>query len=245
MTPTTVTIAVTPLFSTGPVLGGSMAVSAQASPPAGTPMLLATMLTSAAPTQAASVPTAVTTATVLPTPLEPSTAAAGPSIVVAWVGFAGVLLAAAVVATWNVWLARRRSREEERSRQRTAFAEAYKAYGRYRELPYAIRRRNADEPAEERARLSEVARDIQAELTYHQTWMDLESSEVAAAYRALITELRKVAGGHMREAWMRPAITTDTEMNMVIDMGSLTAFETEYLDSVRQHLLCLAPWWCR
>ncbi|HEY5475387.1 MAG TPA: hypothetical protein VIK11_01615 [Tepidiformaceae bacterium] len=177
--------------------------------------------------------------------LEPATAAAGPSIVVAWVGFAGVLLAAAVVATWNVWLARRRSREEERSRQRTAFAEAYKAYGRYRELPYAIRRRNADEPAEERARLSEVARDIQAELTYHQTWMDLESSEVAAAYRALITELRKVAGGHMREAWMRPAITTDTEMNMVIDMGSLTAFETEYLDSVRQHLLCLAPWWCR
>ena len=48
-----------------------------------------------------------------------------------------------------------------------------------------------------------VAREIQAELTYHQTWMDLESSDVAAAYLALITELRRVAGGHVREAWIR------------------------------------------
>jgi hypothetical protein len=179
-----------------------------------------------------------------PTQTPPATAA-GPGPTAAWIGFVGVVIAALLVASWNIWLARRRSREEERSRQRTAFAEAFKAYGRYKELPYAIRHRSLDDPAAERVRLSEIAREIQAELTYHQTWMDLESDNVATAYRNLVAELHKVAGGHMREAWTLEAITTDAQMNMVIDMAMLAELEGAYLAAVRAHLEELAPWWCR
>lgn len=244
MAPTIVTIAPTRSRLTGPGPEASTPVSAPTTSPKGTPVPQANTLATVTPFQVASVP-ATTITTHSSSPAAPVATAAAPSTVGAWVGFAAVLLTAAVVATWNVWLARRQSREEERSRQRTAFAEAFKAYGRYRELPYAIRRRRADEAAEERARLSEVAREIQAEVTYHQAWMDLENSDVAAAYLALVTELRNVAGGHMREAWKRAAITSESEMNIVIDMGSLTTLESCYLGSVRQHLLRLSPWWCR
>lgn len=242
MTSTIVEPAATPTSHTGAVLAGSTAAPMPATqataviqisgPAINTPLV-------------ASVPPAWT-ATVSSSPAAaPAAAAAGPSTVGAWIAFVAVLLAAAIVAAWNVWLARRRSREEERGRQRTAFAEAFKTYARYRELPYAIRRRRADDDAAERVRLSEIAREVQAELTYHQTWMDLENADVAAAYRALITELRKVAGGHMRQAWTLPAIASDREMNMMIEMDSLAALETDYLDKVRRHLLRLAPWWYR
>jgi hypothetical protein len=232
-----VTVTAPPTDRTGSASGRSTAVAGPAAPSAThlNPLTNASRV----PTAQASTPSA-TSAVVPPEGSAATPLAAGP-----WIGFAAILLAAAIVASWNVWLARRRSREEERSRQRTAFAEAFRAYGRYRELPYAIRRRRVDEPAAERVRLSEVAREIQAELTYHQTWMDLEDPVVATAYRSLVAELRKVAGGHMRDAWGRRGVKSDSDMNMVIDMRSLADLETAYVASVQGHLLRLAPWWCR
>ena len=53
----------------------------------------------------------------------------------------GAVLAALLSACIAVWAARRKSREEERARQRDLFASAFKAYAAYKELPYAIRRR--------------------------------------------------------------------------------------------------------
>lgn len=187
-----------------------------------------------------------TTGTATPPPSTPlavqANSATGGAV---WIGFAAVLLAAAIVAAWNILLARRRSREEERARQRDAFAQAFKAYGRYKEMPYAIRRRSADEPAVERVRLSETVREIQADLTYHQTWMDLESRDVSSAYRDLVKALRVLAGGHMRDAWKTAPIATDAEMNMIIDLSQLEPLEQVYLAAVNKHLTCLAPWWCR
>lgn len=66
----------------------------------------------------------------------------------------GAFLAAMLAGAVNVWMARRRSREEERARIRNTFAAAFEAYTAYKEFPYAIRRRRPDDPEAERIRLS-------------------------------------------------------------------------------------------
>ncbi|WP_145883782.1 hypothetical protein [Streptomyces sp. BK340] len=53
-------------------------------------------------------------------------------------------------------------------------------------MPYAIRRRRADQLAEERIRLSETLREIQSDLAYHQAWTLLESPAVGAAFQNLV-----------------------------------------------------------
>lgn len=160
----------------------------------------------------------------------------------------GAFLAAMLTATINIWLARRKNREEELNRLRAAFAEAFAAYSAYKEMPYAIRRRRSDAPAEERVRLSEALREIQANLSYHLAWTKIESETVGEAYAKLVQEVRKTAGAAMREAWEAPPIETDTAMNIppaVVDLSALQPLETAYIDAVRTHLRTLTPWWNR
>jgi hypothetical protein len=157
----------------------------------------------------------------------------------------GVFLAALVTAAISIWLARRKSREEERNRLRTSFAEAFAAYSSYKEFPYAIRRRRADLPAEERIRLSEALRKIQANLAYHLAWTAAESQPVGQAYANLIKQVRKTAGSAMHEAWNASPNDVDHTMNIppsVVDLSSLAPYETDYIDAVRTHLRTLAPW---
>lgn len=162
-----------------------------------------------------------------------------------WVLIAAIVTAA--VTAWLVgWTARRKSREEERARQRALFAEAYQAYAVYKEMPYAIRRRRDDDLPGERVRLSEITREIQGKLSYYEAWIAAESATVGDAYSRLIGELRKVAGGAMREAWKAPPITTDAEMNMpstIIDLSTLAPLEKDFTRAVHAHLDRLAPWW--
>ncbi|MFD9059929.1 hypothetical protein ACFVZ3_00205 [Kitasatospora purpeofusca] len=193
--------------------------------------------------------TATTTATAAPSAPSPAPASAtiGAGALTSAV-VSGAVLAAAITATINLWLARSRSREEERARLRTAFAEAFGAYNTYKELPYAIRRRHADQAAEERVRLSEILRENQAQLAYHLAWTALESPAVGEAYKDLVQHLRRTAGTAMHEAWKAPAITADTQMNIpptVIDLSELAQYEKAYLDAVRAHLHELLPWWRR
>ncbi len=162
-----------------------------------------------------------------------------------WALVAAIVTAAAG-AVLAVWAARRKSREEERARQRTLFAEAYQAYAEYKEMPYAIRRRRHDDPPAERIRLSEIVRDIQSRMTFYETWIAAESPAVGVAYRALVTELRGTAGRAMQEAWKAPAITEDAGMNIpaeVIDLSGLKQRENEYTEVFQRHLERLAPWW--
>ncbi|MBJ7000165.1 hypothetical protein JG491_08775 [Streptomyces sp. CRPSP2-6A1] len=160
----------------------------------------------------------------------------------------GAFLAAMLTATINIWLARRKSREEELSRLRTAFAEAFAAHSAYKEMPYAIRRRRSDASAEERVRLSEALRDIQANLSYHLAWTKMESETVGVAYTELIRELRRTAGAAMHAAWEAPPIETDAAVNIpptVIDLSALEPLEIAYIDAVRKHLRTLTPRWFR
>jgi hypothetical protein len=185
-----------------------------------------------------------TTAAPPPRPL-PTASTTGPSVLVAAV-FSGAVLAALITAAINIWLARRKSREEERGRLRANFADAFATCAAYKEFPYAIRRRRADALAEERVRLSEALREIQAKLAYHLAWTAAESENVGRAYADLVGQVRRIAGAAMHEAWNAPPITSDAAMNIppsVIDLSSLKQYESAYMKAVQVHLQALAPRW--
>src|SRR5574341_1480806 len=159
-------------------------------------------------------------------------------------GLGGIVLTSAVVAaliasTVNLWLAKRRTREEERARVRNTLAQAFEAYGRYKEFPYAVRRRRHDQPAQERIRLSEALREIQAQLTYYRAWTMAEDSIVGAAYAELLANTRKIAGGAIRQAWLDQPAVEDADMNIspeIVDLTMLKPFEDNYMAAVRAHL---------
>ncbi len=76
-------------------------------------------------------------------------------------------------------------------------------------------------------------------------WTAAEPGTVGDAYVALVRELRKVAGGAMREAWLADPITDDAAMNIppaFIDLSSLTPLEEAFTDAVRARLAAIAPW---
>jgi hypothetical protein len=182
---------------------------------------------------------------ITPTPQTASDAGGG-AIIGAIVS--GAFLAAMVAGAINVWMARRKSREEERARVRDTFAAAFAAYTAYKEFPYAIRRRRADIPEEERVRLSESLRTVQERLSYYLAWTKAESSEVGDEYANLIGEARRVAGRAMHNAWNDPPRGTDSEMNIpaeVVDLSVLAAREDQYMRAVYRHLSNLTPWWAR
>jgi hypothetical protein len=191
-------------------------------------------------------PTATVTGVAPPVP-EPPPAASSVTTALLSGAVIAAIITAMVTACVAVWAARRRSREEERARQRDLYASAFQAYAAYKEMPYAIRRRH-DLPADERLRLSEITREIQERLSYFVAWTAAESVAVGDAYAALVNELRKIAGGAMRDAWLTAPITDDAAMNIaptIIDLSSLTSLEKAYAAAVREHLTAIAPWWAR
>jgi hypothetical protein len=185
----------------------------------------------------------------VPTTLWPDAAAPGASSA-GLIGaiISGAFLAAMLAGAVNVWMARRRSREEERARIRNTFAAAFEAYTAYKEFPYAIRRRRPDDPEAERIRLSEALRAVQEKLSYYLAWTQAESVEVGQQYGRLVAEARRVAGGAMHAAWNDPPRASDPEMNIppeVVDLRQLEAAEVQYMQAVRDHLASLTPWWAR
>lgn len=158
------------------------------------------------------------------------------------------LLAALLTGLINIVLARRKSREEECSRIRTIFAEAFAAYASYREYPYVVRRRSPDQPAAERVRISEQIRQTQERLNYYLAWTKTESADVGQAYAELIRHARTTAGAAMRQAWNTPPATEDSAMNIPggeVDLANLKISEDAYTDAVSAHLDKLTPWWGR
>ena len=149
------------------------------------------------------------------------------------------LVSAAVGLLTQYWTARL----QVAARRRELYAKALEACAAYRELPYAIRRRRHDQPEEERIRLSETLRSIQQQLAFYTAWIETESAEVAASYRALVQATRRLAGGHMHSAWEAAAPQSDAQMNITgIEYAELAPLEAAYLASVRDHL---ALWWVR
>ena len=143
--------------------------------------------------------------------------------------------AAVSLAVW--WLTSRRS---ERLRKREMFADAYAVYANYLEYPYVIRRRRADEPGAERARISGELREVQQKLSFYLAWTRLENERVATAYADLIGAMRRVAGAAIVAAWDRLPASSDADMHIRdIDLSGLRSYETRYLDEVSRH----QRWW--
>ena len=144
---------------------------------------------------------------------------------------------AAVVSLGVWWLTARRG---ERQRKRELFAQAFAAYASYREFPYVIRRRRADQPAAERVRISSDLRGVQEKISFFLAWTKSEGVGVGAAYTHLVAEARRVAGSAMARAWDMPAITSDPQMNIPdLDLSSLRDAEDAFLKAVADHL----SWW--
>jgi hypothetical protein len=138
-----------------------------------------------------------------------------------------------------------KSRADERARARVLYAEAYEWYAAYKEMPYAIRRRRVDNAAAERIRLSETVREIQARLDHFKTWTTLENARVGTAYANLLSELRRVAGTSMHDAWNEHGTDSDSAMNMPpgrVDLSPLAPYEDAYLTEVQR---ALRPRWRR
>jgi hypothetical protein len=145
---------------------------------------------------------------------------------------------AGLVAVVGIWINGLRA---DRSRRRELYARGLAATLAYREFPYAIRRRRADAPGEERVRLSEALREVQQELAYCEAWMRTEpSGRVTTEYRNLVEKTRDVAGSYMHEAWESDPLEVDAGMNVPdIDYTALVSFEEAYLDAVKDDL----SWW--
>lgn len=182
--------------------------------------------------------TTTATSTDVAVPPTSSSAAGSPWLTAA-------LLAAALTAAVTGLLARRKHLEDERARLTNNFSEASKAVAAYMEMPYAIRRRNHDEPANERVRLSEKMAKTQADLSFYLAWTAAESAEVGIKYDNLVSQLRQVAGSACHDAWLDPAPTLDSDMNIpptVIDLSPLQPFQGAYVMAAQTHLDRYLSW---
>jgi hypothetical protein len=183
--------------------------------------------------------TVATVATTSPAPSPATSATPANSSGLISVFLTGAVIAALVGAAVNIALARRKSLEEERARVRTTFAEALQAVAEYKEFPYAIRRRRADAPSEERIRLSEALREVQAKLSYYLAWTKAESDEVGRSYETLVSKLREIAGKACHDAWLASPATDDKDMNFppgVVDLSALKPYEEAFVSTARKHL---------
>lgn len=156
----------------------------------------------------------------------------------------GGLISALVTFVQNRWLEKKRADEAERDRLRKAFAEAFAVYADYKEFPYLIRRRRADCPEAERARLTSQLNSVQSKLSYYRAWTAFESPTVGDAYCALLGEMRKLVGGAMHQAWQDAPAQEDRDMNIsrtVIDLQALIPLEDAFIAAVSARMRTLTP----
>jgi len=146
-----------------------------------------------------------------------------------------VSLLALVVSLGTFFAAGRRARLE---RQRQVFANAFEAVMEYREYPFIVRRRNADEAAKERQRISGELSKVQARVNAFKARLLVEDPLVGRKYKELVVKTREVAGGMIREAWNELAVTADDEIHAPVgyDSSATDHADNEYLRAVANHL---------
>ena len=154
-------------------------------------------------------------------------------IIVALVAAALGLLGVAITLLVN-------GRRAESERLRELYASGWAAVQAYKEMAFAIRRRDAGNRAAERVRLSEAMREIQKDLAYYEALIGRErSGRIAAEYRILIAKTREIAGGVIRRSWNDAPIETDDRMHspeIATEVGALKPFEDSYMNAVADRL---------
>lgn len=142
--------------------------------------------------------------------------------------WAAVLAAivAATAASIGYYLTTRLKLLESR---RTEYARALTAISNYKDLPYRIRRR-PDSSTATRKELGAAINDVQRDINFHESWLELQSPPVARAYRALAYAVRKDGARLRKEAWMEPPADKDADM----DFSDTYEFNDE-----EEQLLCI------
>jgi hypothetical protein len=92
------------------------------------------------------------------------------------------------------------------------YAEALRALGTYQDIPYRIVRRPNSEP-ETRERLGILLSEAVSQVRFYESWLQIHSPEVGAAYALLFRRIRQLARSHMANAWRRAVILTDSELS--------------------------------
>lgn len=143
-------------------------------------------------------------------------------------------IVALVTLSWN-------SRRDRQDRQRSLFAEAFEACVLYREYPYIVRRRNADNA--ERTRITSDLSRLQARLDSSVAILRVEAPRLGAVYATLVAETRRIAGPHISAAWDLPPLAADADVHVDgIDYRELRGVDNAYLDEVTDRLSTLPRW---
>lgn len=152
---------------------------------------------------------------------------------------AGIAFVGVMIKLW--WDARSARRE----RFRELYAGGWAAVQAYKEMAFAIRRRNVEDRAGERVRLSEAMRATQKDLSYFEALIARErSGRVGTEYRTLVNKTREIAGGIVRRSWTEEPITTDSEMHspeIAAELKVLVPFEDGYMNAVADELGARRP----
>ncbi len=153
----------------------------------------------------------------------------------AWVAPTIVIsIVALAVSLATFFLAGRRARLD---RQRQVFADALDAVMTYREYPFIVFRRNAEDGAKERQRISADLSQLQAKLNGFKGRLRVEDPCVGGRYIELLAATRRIAGPMINDAWNRdPAPTDNTVHNPGWDFSALDAHDDAYLRAVADHL---------
>jgi hypothetical protein len=132
-----------------------------------------------------------------------------------------------------------------RERRRELFAGGWAAVQSYKEMAFAVRRRNLDDPAGERVRLSEALREIQRDISFHEAMIGRDADDdVGTTYLELVKKTREIAGGIIRRSWGEPPIGCDSEMHapgIAAELQALRPFEDAYLDRVAGEMKIMQP----
>jgi hypothetical protein len=138
------------------------------------------------------------------------------------------------VSLATFFLSGRRARLD---RQRQVFADALDAVTRYREYPFIVYRRNADDEARERQRISSDLSSLQAQLNGFKGRLRVEDAAIGTRYVELVDATRHIVGPMITEAWNRPPATVDAQVhNPGWDFSKLDSYDEAYLRAVADHL---------
>ena len=125
--------------------------------------------------------------------------------------------------------------QKRRDFLREEFSKAFLACIAYEEFPYIVRRRKSSSQ-DERQRISTELHNIQQQIGYYSIWLASESKSVSMAYDTLVSNLRRIAGKQIHEAWLVKPIETDEEMNMSdLGMDILKPYKMDYCSAVVRH----------
>lgn len=164
--------------------------------------------------------------------------AAGPATGDEWTWAETAALIVPCIALFGAFLTYAlNQRAVRRERRAKTFAEALTAVEEYLEMPYRIRRRPESSSAI-RQQLTDEVSSLLARMAFHQAWLQIEATTVAAPYATLVATARAEAGAQMSLAWQQPPITTDSGMNLGIPYprDRSNAARATCIEVMRRHL---------